>query len=84
MQVLVALLAGLVFGIGLTVAQKIDAAKVLGFLDLGAMTSAGWDLVGYRPGPAPAGLGFDAAKTFGFVGAATFGMLLHHLALERR
>jgi uncharacterized protein len=43
MQVLVALLAGLIFGIGLTVAQMVDTSKILSFLDLGAIASGGWD-----------------------------------------
>jgi uncharacterized protein len=141
MQILVALVAGLVFGIGLTVAQMVDTAKVLGFLDLGAIPSGGWDpslalvmagalavtavlfavargrgrpffatelalpkaigidrrllagalifgagwgLVGYCPGPALAALGFGATKTLGFVAAMGLGMMLYHLAFERR
>lgn len=39
MQVLVALVAGLLFGLGLTVSQMIDPAKVLGFLDV----TGDWD-----------------------------------------
>lgn len=39
MQIVVALLAGLVFGLGLIVSGMIDPSKVLGFLDLAGM----WD-----------------------------------------
>ncbi len=39
MKILVAGAAGLVFGIGLTVSQMIDPAKVLGFLDI----AGDWD-----------------------------------------
>lgn len=39
MRVAVALLAGLLFGLGLTVSQMIDPAKVLGFLDV----AGDWD-----------------------------------------
>ena len=34
MRELIALISGLLFGIGLTIAQMVDPAKVLGFLDL--------------------------------------------------
>jgi uncharacterized membrane protein YedE/YeeE len=43
MPVLVALVAGLLFGAGLTVSQMVDPAKVLGFLDFGAMVRGTWD-----------------------------------------
>ena len=43
MPALVALLAGLVFGAGLTVSQMVNPAKVLGFLDFAGMTSGAWD-----------------------------------------
>ena len=39
MQLITALLAGLVFGVGLIVSGMVNPAKVLGFLDL----SGGWD-----------------------------------------
>jgi uncharacterized membrane protein YedE/YeeE len=38
-QVIVALLAGVIFGVGLAVSQMINPAKVLAFLDL----AGGWD-----------------------------------------
>lgn len=40
---LVSLLAGLLFGAGLAVSQMVDPAKVLGFLDVGAIPAGGWD-----------------------------------------
>lgn len=40
---LIALACGLIFGIGLTISQMIDPAKVLGFLDVGAIPAGGWD-----------------------------------------
>jgi len=43
MQILIALIAGAIFGIGLTVAQMVDSAKVLGFLDVGGITTGAWD-----------------------------------------
>ena len=43
MRVLIALLAGLVFGAGLTIAQMVNPAKVLAFLDFGAIPPGGWD-----------------------------------------
>jgi len=43
MQVLVALLAGLLFGAGLTVSQMINPAKVLAFLDFGGIADGTWD-----------------------------------------
>jgi len=43
MRVLVALVAGLVFGAGLTIAQMVNPAKVLAFLDFGAIPAGGWD-----------------------------------------
>ncbi len=39
MRIAVALLAGLLFGLGLTLSQMIDPAKVLGFLDV----AGNWD-----------------------------------------
>jgi uncharacterized membrane protein YedE/YeeE len=43
MPVLVALVAGLVFGAGLVVSQMVDPAKVLGFLDFAGMIRGTWD-----------------------------------------
>ena len=43
MPVLMALAAGLVFGVGLTVSQMVDPAKVLGFLDFAGMVRGSWD-----------------------------------------
>ncbi|MGE0255505.1 MAG: DUF6691 family protein [Alphaproteobacteria bacterium] len=43
MQTIVALIAGLLFGIGLTLGQMVDPAKVLAFLDIGAIPAGGWD-----------------------------------------
>jgi uncharacterized membrane protein YedE/YeeE len=42
-QVLVAGLAGLLFGVGLTVSQMINPAKVLAFLDFGGIADGTWD-----------------------------------------
>lgn len=43
MMVLLALLGGLVFGLGLTVSHMVDPAKVLGFLDFAGMIRGTWD-----------------------------------------
>lgn len=43
MPLLVQFLLGLLFGTGLVVAGMSDPAKVLGFLDLAAIPSGGWD-----------------------------------------
>jgi len=43
MRVIVALVAGLVFGVGLTVSQMVNPAKVLAFLDFGGIVSGAWD-----------------------------------------
>jgi hypothetical protein len=43
MQVLLALAAGLVFGAGLTLSHMVDPAKVLAFLDFGAIVKGAWD-----------------------------------------
>ncbi len=43
MRILVALVAGLVFGAGLTISQMVNPAKVLAFLDIGAIAKGGWD-----------------------------------------
>ena len=40
---LIALGAGLLFGAGLAISGMHDPAKVLGFLDIGAIASGGWD-----------------------------------------
>lgn len=40
---LIALAAGLLFGAGLAVSGMHDPAKVLGFLDIGAVANGGWD-----------------------------------------
>lgn len=42
-RILAALACGLLFGVGLTVSQMINPAKVLGFLDVGAIPVGGWD-----------------------------------------
>lgn len=38
-----ALVCGLLFGIGLTVAEMVNPQKVLNFLDIAAVASGGWD-----------------------------------------
>lgn len=38
-----ATVAGLLFGAGLYIAQMVDPLKVLGFLDIGAIATGGWD-----------------------------------------
>lgn len=43
MSILVQFAAGLIFGLGLVVAGMADPAKVLNFLDVGAIASGGWD-----------------------------------------
>jgi uncharacterized membrane protein YedE/YeeE len=40
---IVALVAGLLFGAGLAVSQMVDPTKVLNFLDFGAIATGGWD-----------------------------------------
>ncbi|MCU0893678.1 MAG: YeeE/YedE family protein [Rhodospirillales bacterium] len=42
-RILAAFACGLVFGVGLTVSQMINPAKVLGFLDVAAIPAGGWD-----------------------------------------
>ncbi|MCW5731267.1 MAG: YeeE/YedE family protein [Alphaproteobacteria bacterium] len=42
-RILAALAAGLLFGAGLAISQMMNPAKVLGFLDIGALPSGGWD-----------------------------------------
>lgn len=43
MQILAALVAGVLFGAGLTVSHMVDPRKVLDFLDVAAIPSGGWD-----------------------------------------
>lgn len=43
MQIVVALLSGFLFGAGLTVSQLVNPQKVLGFLDIAAIRTGGWD-----------------------------------------
>jgi hypothetical protein len=43
MQMVIALVAGALFGAGLTVAQMVDPAKVQGFLDVGGIPAGTWD-----------------------------------------
>lgn len=42
-RTLFALIAGLLFGIGLTVSQMVNPAKILAFLDLGGIPAGTWD-----------------------------------------
>nr|WP_298683233.1 DUF6691 family protein [uncultured Dongia sp.] len=42
-RVIVALLAGLIFGAGLALSGMANPQKVLAFLDLGAIATGGWD-----------------------------------------
>lgn len=42
-RIVVALIAGLLFGAGLTVSQMVNPAKVLAFLDLGGIPTGTWD-----------------------------------------
>ena len=125
--VLAALIAGLLFGLGLTISEMINPAKVIGFLDLvgdwdpslafvmltaipaaavgyslarrlraplcvpeftqptqsrvdrnlivgAVLFGIGWGIVGYCPGPAIAGLGFDNPATVLFVVSMLIGM----------
>ncbi len=43
MSIVIQFIVGLVFGTGLIVAGMADPAKVLAFLDLGAIPAGGWD-----------------------------------------
>jgi hypothetical protein len=43
MQLITALVAGALFGAGLTVAQMVDPQKVLNFLDVAAIAKGTWD-----------------------------------------
>jgi uncharacterized membrane protein YedE/YeeE len=69
MPVLMALVAGLVFGVGLTASQMVDPAKVLGFLDF----AGDWDptlalvMIGALIGAAP-GFSIAARRTRSFLG----------------
>ena len=60
MKILHALVAGTLFGIGLTVSGMVNPAKVLNFLDFAAIGSGGWD--------ATLAVVFAAALTFSFLG----------------
>lgn len=43
MRLLLSLLAGIIFGVGLTVAGMTNPQKVLNFLDIAAIRTGGWD-----------------------------------------
>jgi uncharacterized membrane protein YedE/YeeE len=43
MRILAAVVAGLLFGAGLTVSQMVDPRKVLDFLDVGGIAKGTWD-----------------------------------------
>ena len=43
MPAVVALVAGLIFGAGLTISQMVNPAKVLSFLDIGGVVTGAWD-----------------------------------------
>jgi uncharacterized protein len=43
MAIVAALIVGMVFGAGLTVAQMVDPRKVLDFLDVASIPKGGWD-----------------------------------------
>ena len=43
MPLIIAFVAGVMFGAGLTIAQMVDPLKVLNFLDVAAIRSGGWD-----------------------------------------
>ena len=43
MRLIVALMAGVLFGAGLTVSQMVNPQKVLNFLDVAAIRTGGWD-----------------------------------------
>lgn len=43
MQIITALIAGAIFGAGLTIAQMVDPQKVLNFLDIAGMAKGTWD-----------------------------------------
>lgn len=43
MQIVISLVAGLLFGAGLTVSRMVNPEKILSFLDLGSIPAGGWD-----------------------------------------
>jgi uncharacterized protein len=43
MQIIAALIAGAIFGAGLTIAQMVDPLKVLNFLDVAGIAKGTWD-----------------------------------------
>jgi uncharacterized membrane protein YedE/YeeE len=43
MSFVIALMSGILFGVGLTVSQMVSPNKVLDFLDIAAMPKGGWD-----------------------------------------
>ena len=43
MRILMALLSGALFGLGLVVSDMVNPARILGFLDVAAIASGGWD-----------------------------------------
>lgn len=43
MQTVISLLAGLLFGAGLTLSRMVNPEKILSFLDLGSIPTGGWD-----------------------------------------
>jgi uncharacterized membrane protein YedE/YeeE len=67
MQIVIALLCGSVFGLGLVVGQMTNPAKILGFLDLLGL----WDpsLAFVMGGAVAVGLvGFNTARKLGYIG----------------
>ena len=61
MPILASLLCGFIFGTGLVVSGMVQTAKVLGFLDVLAIPSGGWDpslIVVMAAGLAVTGIGF--------------------------
>jgi uncharacterized protein len=59
--------------------RAIDARLIGGALVFGV----GWGLAGYCPGPAIAGLGLGAVKTWVFVGAMLAGVGIHRILFAR-
>lgn len=43
MKLLISLIAGILFGLGLTISGMINPQKILNFLDFAAISSGGWD-----------------------------------------
>lgn len=43
MPLILSMIAGAIFGAGLAISQMVDPRKVLGFLDIAAIPSGGWD-----------------------------------------